>query len=159
SPATALQRLQILAAQGVKLVIGPQSSAEVQALKSYADQNGIVIISQGSTASSLSIAGDNVFRFAPDDSHEAEAVVALMGRDGIRTVVPIWRADAGNQGLHDSTKRAMEARGGTVSEGVRYQTTDQDFTAALSTIRAQVSQAVSGQGAGSVAVYLAAFDE
>lgn len=159
NPATALQKLQLLAAQGVKLVIGPQSSAEVQALKSYADQNGIVIISQGSTASSLSIAGDNVFRFAPDDSHEAEAVVALMWGEGIRTVVPIWRADAGNQGLHDSTKRAMEARGGTVSEGVRYQTTDQDFTAALSTIRAQVSQAVSGQGAGSVAVYLAAFDE
>jgi branched-chain amino acid transport system substrate-binding protein len=159
NPATALQQLQALAAKGVKLVIGPQSSAEVQALKSYADQNGIVIISQGSTASSLSIAGDNVFRFAPDDSHEAEAVVALMWGDGIRTVVPIWRADAGNQGLHDSTKRATEARGGSVPEGVSYQTTDQDFSAALSTLRAQVSQAVSGSGAGSVAVYLAAFDE
>jgi branched-chain amino acid transport system substrate-binding protein len=158
-PNVALQKLQALAAQGVKIVIGPQSSAELQVLKPYADQNGIVIISHGSTASSLAIAGDNVFRVVPDDTREAEAVVALMWGEGIRTLVPLWRTDAGNQGLHDSVKRALEARGGVVTDGVGYPTTTQDFATALSTIRSQVSQAVSGQAPGSVGVYLAAFDE
>jgi branched-chain amino acid transport system substrate-binding protein len=158
-PALALQKLQALAGQGVKIAIGPQTSSELQALKPYADQNGIVLISHGSTASSLSIAGDNVFRVVPDDKLEGEAVVALMWGEGIRTVVPLWRTDAGNQGLHDSMKRAMEARGGSVTDGVGYPTTAPDFAAALSTIRAQVSQAASGQAPGSVGVYLAAFDE
>jgi branched-chain amino acid transport system substrate-binding protein len=157
-PNIALQKLQALAAQGVKIVIGPQSSAELQVLKPYADQNGIVIISHGSTASSLAIAGDNVFRVVPDDTREAEAAVALMWGEGIRTLVPLWRTDAGNQGLHDSVKRALEARGGVVIDGVGYPTSTQEF-AALSTIRAQVSQAVSGQAPGSVGVYLASFDE
>jgi len=158
-PNVALQKLQALAAQGVKIVIGPQSSAELQVLKPYADQNGIVIISHGSTASSLAIAGDNVFRVVPDDTREAEAVVALMWGEGIRTIVPLWRTDAGNQGLHDSVKRALEARGGVVTDGVGYPTTTQEFAAALASIRAQVSQAVSGQAPGSVGIYLAAFDE
>lgn len=157
-PAIALQKLQALAAQGVKIVIGPQSSAEVQALKSYADENGIVIISQGSTSSALSIAGDNIFRVVPDDRLEAEALVALMWADGIRTVVPLWRADLGNQGLHDSMQRALAARGGTTTAGVRYPTTARDFTSVLPTIRVQVEQAA-GTGASTVAVYLAAFDE
>lgn len=158
-PAIALQKLQALAAQGVKIVIGPQSSSEVQALKAYADEHGIIIISQGSTSSALSIAGDNIFRVVPDDRLEAEALVALMWADGIRSVVPLWRADLGNQGLHDSVQRTLAARGGTVTAGVRYPTTAQDFTSVLPTIRVQVEQAAAGAGASTVAVYLAAFDE
>ena len=59
--------LQDLSANGYNVVIGPQGSGEVRAIKSLADQKDILIISPGSTAGSLSIAGDNVIRFAPDD--------------------------------------------------------------------------------------------
>ena len=51
-PDLALQQLKELAARGVRTVIGPQSSAEVRALRDYADRRGILLLSQGSTASS-----------------------------------------------------------------------------------------------------------
>jgi ABC-type branched-subunit amino acid transport system substrate-binding protein len=154
NPDTALQKLQALAQSGTRIVIGPQSSAEVRTLKPYADQNGIVIISQGSTASSLAIAGDNVFRFVPDDTREAVAVATLLRADGIRTLIPVWRADTGNQDLASSVRRAFQAGGGTVTDGVPYPANNQipplsqDFTAELQTIKSQISQAVAQSDAG-----------
>jgi branched-chain amino acid transport system substrate-binding protein len=163
-PNTALQELQMLAKSGIRIVIGPQSSAEVKALKPYADQNGIVLISQGSTASSLSIPGDNIFRFVPDDTQEAVAMAALLRADGIRTIVPVWRADTGNQNLTASVRQAVQAGGGTVTDGVQYAANNQspasqDFTAELPAIKSQINQAVAASNAGAVGVYLAAFDE
>ena len=77
-PAQALDRLRTLAGEGVRIFVGPQSSSEVAALKPFADSAGVILLSQGSTASSLSIPDDNVFRLVPDDSHEGEAMVALL---------------------------------------------------------------------------------
>src|SRR5262245_8324916 len=140
-PDTALQQLQALAQRGIRIVIGPQSSAEVRVLKPYADQNGIVLISQGSTASSLSIAGDNVFRFVPDDTYEAAAMAALLRADGIRTVIPVWRADTGNHDLAASVRQAVQVGGGTVTEGGGYAgnnrnpTMRQGFTGAQREVR------------------------
>ena len=45
----------------VKYIIGPQSSAEVGAILPYANANNILVVSQGSTASSLAIPNDAVF--------------------------------------------------------------------------------------------------
>jgi branched-chain amino acid transport system substrate-binding protein len=165
NPDTALQELQAMAKSGIRIVIGPQSSAEVRVLKPYADQNGIVLISQGSTASSLAIAGDNIFRFVPDDTREAAAMAALLRADGIRTVIPVWRADTGNHDLAASVRQAVQADGGTVTDGVEYAANNQspassqDFTAELEAIKSQISQAVAASNASSVGVYLAAFDE
>ena len=99
-PQQALQAIQDLSARGVKIIIGPQTSSEVAMIKPFADAHNILVISQGSTASSLAIPGDNIFRFCPNDRREAEALVALLQHDGIRAIVPLWRNDAGNNGLH-----------------------------------------------------------
>ena len=95
-PSKALDAITDLDRRGVKIIIGPQSSAEVAMIKPYADAHKILVISQGSTASSLAVAGDNIFRFCPSDMPEAEAMVALMRHDGIHAIVPLWRNDAGN---------------------------------------------------------------
>src|SRR5829696_3445960 len=55
-PATALTQVTAMKAAGIEVVIGPQSSAEVAAIKSYVDANGIVVISQSSTAGTLAVA-------------------------------------------------------------------------------------------------------
>ena len=133
-PAKALAAIQDLDKRGVKIVIGPQSSSEVAMIKPYADAHNILVISQGSTASSLAIAGDNVFRFCPNDKREADAIVALMQHDGIHSIVPLWRNDAGNNGLHDSVKAAFENIGGTVTSGFQYQPTTTDFSAATTSV-------------------------
>src|SRR5437764_5096878 len=159
-PARALAAIQDLDKRGVKIVIGPQTSSEVAMIKPYADAHNILVISQGSTASSLAIPGDNIFRLCPDDVLEAEAIVALMLHDGISNIVPLWRNDAGNNGLHDSVKAQFEALGGTVASGFRYETTTTDFSAATSSIASQITTLVGGgTDASTIAVYLAAFDE
>ena len=68
-PSVSLEKIKQLAAKGIKIVIGPATSAAVQGIKEYADKNGIILISPSSTAPSLATAGDNLFRFVPDDSH------------------------------------------------------------------------------------------
>lgn len=158
-PALALERIKALAAQGVRIFVGPQSSSEVGALRSFVDSAGVTLLSQGSTASSLSIPDDNVFRLVPDDSQEGIATVSLMWGDGIRVVVPLWREDAGNQGLHDSVERLFETRGGTVTAGAHYAPATTDFSAQLQAIRSEVGDAVAQSGATAVAIYLAAFEE
>ena len=158
-PETAQERLPLLVAQGARIVVGPQSSAEVRVLKPWADANGVLLISQGSTASSLSIPGDNILRFVPDDTHEIEALVALLLQDGIRAIVPVWRADTGNQGLAASARRLFAAAGGAVSAGVEYSAEAHDFAAEAASVSEQVRQAQAQYGAGAVAVFLAAFDE
>lgn len=159
-PAQALDAIRDLNSRGVKIVIGPQSSSEVAMIKPYADANNILVISQGSTASSLAIPNDNIFRFCPNDIREAEAIVALMRHDGIRAIVPLWRNDAGNNGLHDSVQIRFQALGGTVASGFRYEPTTTDFSAATSSVALQIQNLISGgTNPAAIGVYLAAFDE
>jgi branched-chain amino acid transport system substrate-binding protein len=158
-PATALSMVQSLRAAGVQVVIGPQSSAELAAIKSYVDANPLMVVSQSSTAGSLAIAGDHVFRFTAADSLEGVASAALMYADGIRSVVPVWRADAGNQGLHTATRAAFAARGGSVSTGVEYAASATAFAATVATLGTQVRAALATRPASEVGVYLAGFDE
>ena len=158
-PNLALEAIQELDKQGVSVIIGPQSSSELAKIKPFADSHNILVISQGSTASSLSIPGDNIFRLCPNDKREAEAIVALMWHDGIRTIVPLWRNDVGNGGLHDSVKSAFENMGGTVTAGFRYETTTTDFGPAIAEISSQVTAARLSSPPATIAVYLGAFDE
>jgi branched-chain amino acid transport system substrate-binding protein len=161
-PAKALQAIEDLAKRGVQIIIGPQTSSEVSMIKPFADANNILVISQGSTASSLSIAGDNIFRLCPDDRVEADAIVALMQHDGIQHIVPLWRNDAGNNGLHDSVQTKFQALGAgfTVESGYQYQPTTTDFSAATTTVASQIQSLIGNNVTPStIAVYLAAFDE
>jgi branched-chain amino acid transport system substrate-binding protein len=155
----AREKIEALHARGAKLVVGPQSSAEAGMVLPYANEHGIVVISQGSTASSLAIAGDWLFRLAPNDKLEGEAQAALLRADGIDTLVPMWRADAGNGGLHASTKRSFEALGGTVRAGVSYAPDTADFTALVNALGAEVRAAKNANPSAHIAIYLASFEE
>jgi len=158
-PEIALQKLQSLHSRDIKAVIGPQASSEVSACKEYADNNDILLISHSSTAHSLAIEEDNIFRFCSDDQHEGKAVAQLMWEDGIRAVVPAWRNDTGNTGLHDATKANIESLGGTFYEGSMYEPDAVDFSNTIAILKNQLTAAIDQHGEGSVAVYLAAFDE
>jgi branched-chain amino acid transport system substrate-binding protein len=158
-PATALAAVQSLRASGVQVVIGPQSSAELAAIKPYVDANAVVMVSQSSTAGSLAIKNDRIFRFTPADSLEGVAVSALMWADGARAVIPVWRADAGNQGLASATRTRFTGLGGTVAAGTEYAANATSFAATVAAIGTQVRQALATRPASQVAVYLASFDE
>ncbi len=157
-PQTALSVLQGFQTRGVDIVIGPQSSAEVAAMKSLVDASGIILVSQSSTAGSLAVA-DNIYRFTPSDTLEGVAVAAYMKSDGLTAIVPMNRADAGNIGLKNAARLEFTKLGGSVSTGVEYTATTTSFTAPVATLATQVQAAIATHGADKVGVYLAAFDE
>lgn len=159
TPSIASQKMASLATRDIKIVLGPQSSAEAAVVRQIASDNGMIVVSQGSTASSLAIAGDNLFRLAPNDRLEGAAMSTVLRADHIDVLVPLWRADAGNTGLHDSTKRSFEAAGGVVTAGKSYDPSTSDFSAAVTAIAADVRAARAQHSAASIAVYLASFEE
>ena len=158
-PELALAALKDLEKKGARIILGPQSSAEVLKIKPYADEHGLIIISPSSTAHALAISGDNIFRFCPDDVWEGRAVAALMWQDGVRNFISLGRYDAGNSGLMVSTNNAFAALGGRLIGGVRYGTDfEKDFAAELKYLEEKVRQA-KPQFGGSLAIYAAGFDE
>jgi branched-chain amino acid transport system substrate-binding protein len=158
-PDQAQAALTRLADADVPIVIGPQSSSEVAAIADTAAARGVIVVSQGSTASSLAQPDDNVFRFVPTDRVEARASTDLMKKNGATTIVPMWRNDRGNTGLADSMRSAAAASGMTVTPGVPYEPDTTDFGPALADLSTQVQSAVATAGAGKVAVYASGFEE
>jgi branched-chain amino acid transport system substrate-binding protein len=157
-PDQAQAGLTRLADADVPIVIGPQTSSEVAAISDTAATRGVLVVSQGSTASSLAL-DDNVLRFVPTDRVEGRASVDLMKKNGATTIVPMWRNDRGNTGLAESVRSAATASGMTVAPGVSYEPDTTDFGPALADLSAQVQGAVASTGAGKVAVYAAGFEE
>jgi branched-chain amino acid transport system substrate-binding protein len=155
----ALKYMAEAKSKGVTFIIGPQSSAEAGAVKDYADKNDMIVISQGSTAGSLSIAGDNLFRFCPADDVEGKAMANYMHAEGIRSLVTLARNDAGNLGLQLATGAAFQDLGGTVIAQNAYSTEETDFTATLNALKTELDNLLEHQPATEVAVYLASFDE
>ena len=148
-----------MAKKGAHLVIGPQSSSEVLAIKDLSASLGVLVVSQGSTASSLAIPNDNVFRFVPTDHVEGKAITDLMVKNGATEIVPMWRNDAGNQGLSDTVRSTAPSSGVNVTPGYRYEPDTTDFTTGLAAITTQVNDAIATVGVDHVAVYLAGFEE
>src|SRR5215217_1099326 len=170
-PNVAREKLIDLASKGIRIVIGPSTSAAVAAVKDYADENGILIVSSSSTAPSLAIPDDNVFRFVPDDTYQAEVLAKKMWDDGTRVVIPIWRTDVFGNNLQTSLKEKFEKLGGKVIDGIGYNPPVGNFAASLHRINfivweqelrslsSKVNDAVSQYGADKVGVYIVAFDE
>ena len=160
NPAIALEKLQAFNAKGINVIVGPQSSSEVRNIKGYADSNGMILISPSSTAPALAIAGDNVFRLIPDDTKQAPAIKELMISRDISTVVPIWRADAWGDGLHEKTKESFEAEGGMFDEGVRYNPETAEFSTEASILADKVQSYIDeGKDASEIGVFVISFAE
>jgi len=106
-PATALTGVTAMKAAGVEVVIGPQSSAEVAAIRSYVDANGVLVISQSSTAGTLAIQNDNIFRLTPSDTLEAVALVGLMIADDAVWITAQAYLATGGRGQPQALKEAL----------------------------------------------------
>jgi ABC-type branched-subunit amino acid transport system substrate-binding protein len=170
-PSRCLEELRDLASKGIRIVVGPSTSAELQKVRDYANNNGIILLSPSSTSPSLSIIGDNIFRLVPDDTHQAQAIAVQMWKDGIRVLVPIWRTDVYGNGLVSTMKEDFKKLGGTVVDGVGYFPPIGHFSTSLnrinliiwnqqlSSLSSKLIQAIAQYGVDKVGVYLVAFDE
>ena len=158
--ALASQYIAAASDAGCDFVLGPQSSAEAGAVKAYANQYNMLVVSQGSTAGSLSIKDDNLFRFCPADDLEGPAMAKTIYKDGIRALVTAARDDAGNKGLQLSVGNAFKAMGGNIAATAPYSNAATvDFTSLLADIKAKIEQYKITNTTSQIAVYLASFDE
>lgn len=144
---------------GVRVVIGPQSSAEASAILSTANAQEVIVVSPSSTAGALAIENDNLLRMCPSDQQEGPAIAAMMRAEGRNIVVSVARDDIGNRGLASSVRADMKANGGDVVGGFEYAATTTDFTAVVEQLRTEVGIAVGIYGIDKVAIYNPAFDE
>ncbi len=158
-PAKAAAGAQNLINQGAQFLIGPQTSSEVAQVKPITDAAGIVLISPGSTASTLSIPNDSVFRFVPDDTLESKAIAQVAANDGIKAICPVWRDDAGNAGLANSLKNFGPGLGITVLDGFKYPTSGADFATLAANLNTTVQNLKLTYSLSQIGIFLAAFDQ
>lgn len=158
-PDITLKALKELQAQGIKIMVGPEDSQSLANVREYANQSGIILISCGSTASSLAIRNDTTFRLVPDDTTLAHLLAFLMQRDGIKVLIPLARRDLWANDMLNATKSEFEREDGIMMEAVRYDPETANFSGDLDILRSEVRSAVKGNGADYVAVYVSAFDE
>jgi ABC-type branched-subunit amino acid transport system substrate-binding protein len=171
SPEESLVAIKKLHENGAKIVVGPATSSAVSAVREYADVNNIILLSYSSTSPLLSIEGDNLFRLVPDDTYQGKIIAQRMINDGIKVIVPFWRADIYGNELYKSAKSNFEKLGGKVEEGINYQPYTGKFATSLHRINfimwnedleklsKIVSDAVRKYGVKSVAVYAISYDE
>ena len=171
NPTETLNAIKRLDKANAKIIVGPMTSTAVNAVMNYSNENDIVLISQSSTSPALSIVGDNLFRFVPDDKNQGKFIAKKMWDSGIKIVVPMWRDDIYGNELYKSMKENFEKLGGIVTEGVKYKPHIGNFAASLHRINfimwnqdlKQLSQLVEHQtkkvGNDSVGVYLISYDE
>ncbi len=149
----------------VTLVSGPVRSSELDAVRNYADSNDMILFSCCSTAPSLAIAGDNVFRMAPDDSQQGPVIADLLREEYEKdVVVVVWRGDIWGEGIKNSAVAGFEALGGTVDETVgSYDPDDANLNGTFAGLAQRLNTAVSGHtedvGADRVSVLFIGQDE
>jgi branched-chain amino acid transport system substrate-binding protein len=151
------QKMRTWHGQGVEIFVGPMSSGETSQLKSYTDSNGLLLISPSSTATSLSLPDDSIFRFCPDDYIQGPAIAEMLLDAGITDVVGTWRGDAWGDGLQAAVETAY---GDTFAAEVRYTPTTVDFPTEAQSLANAVQAALDGGATtDEVAVLAIAFEE
>ena len=120
SPEESLSAIKKLYSSGARLIVGPATSTAVSAVLDFANEKNITLLSYASTSPKLSIAGDSLFRLVPDDKSQGKVIAEKMRDDGIKVIVPFWRADIYGNELANATKYYFEKLGGIAEEGVSY---------------------------------------
>jgi branched-chain amino acid transport system substrate-binding protein len=164
-PKTALDKLMTLHGKGIKFIIGPMSSAEVSEIKSYADANNILVVSQSSTSPALAIEGDWIFRYVPTDLVQGPAAARVAYDQGVRYLVQVWRGDTWGDGLARATREAFlnllkkTGQTGDVIEGVRYDPAAKEFSAEAAKLASLITDLVNKYGKDKVGIDAIGFEE
>ncbi len=146
--------IQDLEREGFKYFIGPLASSSAEAAKVYTDStDDLVLLSPSSTAASLAIEDDSLFRLVPSDDAQVPVIVDRIQSQGKEHVVLIYRNDTWGVGLHDIITRDF-----AVADTILLSPDGSNAAAVATEAAAQVGGLVSSHGADNVAVLLLSFD-
>ncbi len=152
----AVEAIEALSAAGCKVVVGPLSSGEVSAIKSYCDDNKIVSISPSSTSPKIALPDDYIFRMCPTDIPQAKALAQLLGELGYTDVAIIGRNDDYGVGIADLFGDLFTTNYGGNVEKLMYTVDLPDYGTEVDTLSATVSTL---GVAPTTAVLIIAFDD
>jgi len=156
----ARQAVESFCSQGIRLLAGgPNTSAELGAIRNYVDSHGMLDLNCFSTAPSLAIPGDNIFRLIPDDNVQGQALARMMQYDTIEALVPVWLNDTYGTGLAQTVREKFTLTGKVVMPGVEYDPGSVDFNSVMTAAALQVNEAVALYGHSHVAVLLISFQD
>ena len=158
-PDTALERVKQLDEKNVRFVVGPFSSACVEAVKPYVDENDMLVLSPGSSSVALSLPNDRIFRMVADDSNQGDAVSFYCMKQDITYVVPFYMDDSFGNSLFSSTKKWIEERGGYYDDGVKVDPKSDDFSQDVELLQQKVEAALAVVPSASVAVHVIAYGQ
>ena len=159
NPVIALEKITSLNAKNIHLVIGPSSSAELRNIMGYSNSNGMLVFSPSSTAPSLAIPNDSVYRLTPDDSKQGPAIATLLVSNGIDVIIQVVRADAWGDGLSSSITESFVDKGGIVAQTIRYNPESPEFSVTTSLLAKVVNDQIAIHGAENIGVVMIGFSE
>ena len=158
NPSQAAQEMQALVDQGVRVFVGPSSSSQAQAVLPVANAAGALVVSQSSTAQSLAIPNDALYRMCPTSFVEVQATSDLIKYRGQRAIVTVNRDDVGNTELVSALRPKLTSAGIALQPPIVYSSSQgSDFRDVAQAVGDAVTAA--GGGASAVGVYVAGFDE
>ena len=146
---------------GPSLYVGPSTSENAARVLPYANANGIVLISPSSTAPSLAVPGDSLFRMAAPDSLRGIVLGDMISdRRSVTDLVVAVRNDSWGRGIDAATADRMG--GDTSVTRVAFAEAGQNWTDVAARLDAGIAaasaSAASRVGGGQAAVLFIGFD-
>ena len=152
-------KAQSLIDRGVHIIIGPYTSAEAKAVKALADVQNVLLISHSAVSTSLAIPNDNLLRFAPSDSYQADAINAMFVYDSIKAIIPIVRNDLWSKSLVAATVNKFAINGGVTVSSQSFEPGATDFTTVIAGIKEGITRGSSLYGIDKIAIYLISYSD
>ncbi|MDA4121056.1 MAG: ABC transporter substrate-binding protein [Thaumarchaeota archaeon] len=162
---TALSQLTAMHTSGVQVVLGPLNSGTARGILSYANSNHIVLISPSSTAPDLhvtDVTNNYLFRTAPNDGAQGQAVARELVTYGATAVVIVNRDDTYGNGLANATKAFLIKDGvsaANIQGPIKYDPTINDYSSLLSQINSAYNTLNTGANAGHTYIFAVTFEE
>lgn len=165
-PDTCLKKIQALYGRGIRLIIGPMGSGEVQNIRNFVTSNKIIIISPSSTALPKNIGCTKpeekkyIFRFVGIDDLQSKAIADELKDLGIKGVVITYIGNAWGRGLYECIKPQLEEAGIEIAKIVEYpDKTPADFSPYIAELENGISELLNKYNATQVAVIAFSYEE
>ena len=152
NPDVALEEIKSFHENEINLIVGPETSENIKAVKEFVNDNDMLLVSCCSSAPTLAIANDNVYRLVPDDTDQGRVMAKIMIDEGIQVMIPVWRGDLWGDGLLKAISDSFVESNGTVMDGIRYDTDSPDIPAIVSELEETVQDAIEQYGKDKVAI-------
>lgn len=158
NPTTAKTGFDTLLAQGCQVTIGAAGSGETSGFFADANTNQVPTISPSSTAASLALSGDYLFRTPGNDLVQSPATALWAFSQGLKFIAIIARNDPYGTGLANGIHDAFNTLGGTANAPIIYDpaSTSSQQTA-TDTLNTQIGTLLGSHPASQVGVIVIAF--